>query len=115
VSGAASAVAVDGWASGASVGVGEDSPEASICSTLLANVFMIASVTSPMAPRPNWATLPRMLRSVSIWTSVPPSSSVIVATMWASALPAPRCSRPLARIVSTRAASSASRIVNRPV
>lgn len=51
-------------------------------------------LTSARTPRPNWATLPLMVRSVLAVTLVPLPSAVIVRVIVALALPWPRVSRP---------------------
>src|SRR5581483_8437841 len=51
------------------------------------------ALTSASTPRPNWATLPVTVRSVTTLTRVPSPSGVSVAVMVALALPWPRVSR----------------------
>ena len=69
----------------------------------------------PARPRPNWATRPVMVRSVTTATAVPSSSGVSVAVMVALALPWPRVSRPSARSTATCVASSCDRNVALPL
>ena len=64
--------------------------------------------TSAMTPRPNCATLPVMLRSVSMLTVVLVPSGTRVAVTVADALPCPRVSRPLAEMTARCADSSTS-------
>src|SRR5690606_26340989 len=64
--------------------------------------------TSAITPRPNWATRPVTVRSVTTDTAVPSPSGWSWAVMVAAALPWPRVSRPSARSTIRRAASSFS-------
>ncbi len=67
------------------------------------------SETSCITPRPNWAGLPVMLRSVATLTSVAlPPESFIVAVTSAPAVPLPRLSLPLASTTNLPAAWSFS-------
>lgn len=67
---------------------------------------MSRSLTSATTPRPNWAGLPVMSRSVTTLTSVAPPMSVMTALTRALALPLPRTSRPAATAMTRRAALS---------
>src|SRR5690606_4614531 len=62
--------------------------------------------TSASTPRPNWAALPEMVRSVVRMHSVLSPSSLSSAVTTAAALPWPRVSLPLALITARRAAVS---------
>ena len=73
------------------------------------------SLTSCITPRPNWAGLPVMARSVSTSTRVEAPASVIVAMTCAPAVPLPRLSLPLASITIRRADSSFSTKVPEPL
>jgi hypothetical protein len=64
------------------------------------------ALTSAITPRPIWATLPVIVRSVSTFTFVPLPAAVSVAVIVADALPCPRVSRPSALSTATCAASS---------
>ena len=68
-----------------------------------------------MPPRPNWASRPVMLKSVTASTRVPPSCSLSVLTIVALAPPCPRLSVPRAFSVARWAASSASSILIVPL
>ena len=81
---------------------------ARLCLRLSANWPSSLLDTSAITPRPNCATLPVMLRSVSMFTVVPSPSGASVAVTVADALPWPRVSRPSAWSTTLRFASSAS-------
>ena len=67
------------------------------------------SDTSWMTPRPNWAGLPVIARSVTTVTSVePPPASAIEAVTVAPAVPLPRLSLPFASTTNRLAAASFS-------
>ena len=68
-----------------------------------------------MTPRPNWAGLPVIARSVCTETSVPPAAADAIARVTvAPAVPLPRLSLPLASTTNRCAASSFSVKVPEP-
>ena len=83
---------------------------------LSANWPMSLALTSAITPRPNWATLPLMVRLVSTVTLVVSSSTAVsCAVITAEALPAPRVSRPLASSTARWLESSRSMKVATPL
>ncbi len=81
----------------------------SIVFRLPANCAISFLDTSPMMPRPNWATLPVMCRSVVTTTRVDVGDRLSAcAAISAEALPRPPVSRPSALRVAVWAASSRS-------
>ena len=67
------------------------------CSRQLTNWPSSLSETSCITPRPNWAGLPVIARSVTTSTSVRPgAASLIDRVTFAPAVPLPRLSLPLA-------------------
>ena len=87
------------------------------CSRQLTNWPSSLSDTSFITlPRPNWAALPVMARSVVTETSVEPGSvSVMTAVTFAPAVPLPRLSLPLASMTIRWADSSFSTKVPEPL
>ncbi len=75
-----------------------------------ANCARSRADTSSSTPRPNWATRPDTVRSVSIDTRVPSPSGRSSTVTFALAWPCPRVSRPLALMTRRISASSTSRI-----
>jgi trimeric autotransporter adhesin len=85
------------------------SPASTSRSRQPANSASSLAETSAITPRPNWAILPLIVRSVSMATRVAPSpASVRVAVTVAEAFPWPRVSRPSALRTILRPTSSTS-------
>ena len=88
----------------------------SIVLRLPANWAISFFETSPMIPRPNWATLPVMWRSVVTMTRVLVGDRLSAwAAISAEALPRPPVSRPSAFSIAVWAASSRSMNVAWPL
>lgn len=84
------------------------------CCRFWANVCTRPCETSPSTPRPNWATFPRISRSVTSSTTLPPAEGMTCAVIVASAPPWPCVSRPTPFITTRREAwSSMNSIVPR--
>ena len=85
----------------ASTGSSAGSSTSTVFSRSATNWSSSLALTSASTPRPNWATRPVTVRSVTMATAVPSPSGVRVAVMVALALPWPRVSRPSARSTAT--------------
>jgi hypothetical protein len=113
---AAGASATSPTGSVSAAGVASRPCSSSISLRLLANWAISFELTSPMIPRPNWATLPVMCRSVLTTTFVLVGDRLSAwAVISAEALPRPPVSRPTPLMTARYAASSRSRKLASPL